>query len=141
MNDLLAHSKIPSWGQVNRPLWNLIHKYAHGRVLDAGCARGWYVQALHEQGLEAYGCDLFDWSEWQTVPRKAYMQSNLPYLPFNDQCFDTVICLNVLEHITPIESVLRELSRVCKNEGNLLLAVPNCDNPSDMGWSGLTYHH
>ncbi len=99
------------------------------------------MQALNELGYKTYGGDLFDWPEWHSHSPKPYSKINLLQLPYSDQIFDTVICINVLEHIVSIQAALAELSRVCKNNGNLFLAVPNCDGSLEMEWSGLTYSH
>jgi SAM-dependent methyltransferase len=140
-NNLIASSKRSSWGEANRQLLKLIRQYAYGKILDAGCARGMYVQALNELGYETYGGDLFDWPEWHAHSLKSYSKINLLQLPFRDQIFDTVICINVLEHIVSIQSALSELTRVCKNNGTLFLAVPNCAGTLEMDWAGLTYSH
>ena len=44
-------------------------------------------------------------------------------LPFSDQSFDTVLCLDVLEHLESIHSIFDELCRVAKN--NVVISLPN----------------
>lgn len=45
-------------------------------------------------------------------------------MPFRDACFDSVLCTEVLEHLTTPERCLREVGRVLKPGGRLLLTVP-----------------
>lgn len=46
-------------------------------------------------------------------------------LPFAKDSFEMVICLSVLEHIKDDQKVLKEISRVLKREGELILTVPS----------------
>lgn len=45
-------------------------------------------------------------------------------LPFEDEYFDTISILDVLEHVGDQKSVLDEIFRVLKNEGYLIVTVP-----------------
>ena len=45
-------------------------------------------------------------------------------LPFMEESFDAVICAELLEHVFKPELVLREIYRVLKIEGKLLVTVP-----------------
>ena len=42
-------------------------------------------------------------------------------LPFNDNEFDTIVSTFLLESTYDLDLVLREMKRVCKNNGKLLL--------------------
>lgn len=46
-------------------------------------------------------------------------------LPFKEECFDEVICLNVLEHVANPQSLLQEIARVLKPGGLLRLRTDN----------------
>lgn len=46
-------------------------------------------------------------------------------LPFQDRCFDAVISFETIEHVFQYKAFLRELSRVVKHNGVLLLTTPN----------------
>ena len=45
-------------------------------------------------------------------------------LPFNDNEFDTVLCLSVLEHLEDPAKALLEIRRVLKLEGKIIISVP-----------------
>lgn len=45
-------------------------------------------------------------------------------LPFRDSHFDAVVCFEVFEHVFNIDELLREIGRVLKPNGQLLISVP-----------------
>ena len=47
--------------------------------------------------------------------------------PFRERTFDAVLFLDVIEHLEPRLEVLREIRRVLKPDGRLLLSAPNRD--------------
>lgn len=74
------------------------------RVLDAGCAIGMLVEALRERGVDARGIDLSSYAI-QSVPEtlRPYVREGSIAEPF-DQRFDLVVCIEVLEHMHPVEA-------------------------------------
>lgn len=56
----------------------------------------------------------------------AYFNLEFERFPFPDNTFDTVVCCEVLEHMTvdPM-ALMSELNRVCKEGGTLVLTTPN----------------
>jgi SAM-dependent methyltransferase len=57
----------------------------------------------------------------QAVP---HVGADVMSLPFGDQTFDTVICLEVLEYVPSPEAALAEMSRVLRKGGGLILSAP-----------------
>jgi ubiquinone/menaquinone biosynthesis C-methylase UbiE len=47
------------------------------------------------------------------------------HLPFKDESFRGVLNINVLEHVSDVDAVLRECSRVLQKDGSLLAITPN----------------
>ena len=52
------------------------------------------------------------------------VQSDAVRLPFSESSFDAAFILDVLEHIDEDETVLREIRRVLRPGGSLLITVP-----------------
>ena len=46
-------------------------------------------------------------------------------IPFDDNCFDAVLCLDVLEHVDNTQDVFDELCRVTKPGGHVIISLPN----------------
>jgi SAM-dependent methyltransferase len=59
-----------------------------------------------------------------TADKQPDVQADAAALPFTDNCFDIVVCAELLEHVYAPENVLAEVFRVLKNGGLLLITVP-----------------
>lgn len=97
-----------------------------GRYLDYGCGPGHFVRRVASRCAEAWGCDL----NREILPADAERQhfvgvKNGELLPFPDAHFDTISILEVIEHVTDERAVLRELARILKPGGRLLLTTPH----------------
>lgn len=97
------------------------------RVLDAGCGTGTVLQALAEGG-QAVGIDFSPKAialcRQRGIHRTAV--ASVMQLPFSDGLFDAVISCDVLCHrdLTDLTAALREMARVLRPGGRLLLNLP-----------------
>jgi SAM-dependent methyltransferase len=95
------------------------------RVLDAGCGSGRTLQELARYGV-VEGIEL-NADAAKMAAERGYGEvklGRLEELPWDEATFDLIACLDVIEH-TPDDGVtLRELRRVCKPAGWLLVTVP-----------------
>ena len=91
-----------------------------GRLLDVGCGSKPY-QALF--AVDAYvGLDIDSEASRKRGIADHHYDGNT--FPFADASFDTVLCNQVLEHVFNPDEFLREIVRVLKPSGKLLLTVP-----------------
>ena len=95
------------------------------RVLDAGCGSGRTLQELVRYG-EVTGIELNE--EAAELARSRGLGEvrvgRLEELPWPDQSFDLITCLDVIEHTPDDRPALAELHRVCRPGGWLLVTVP-----------------
>jgi SAM-dependent methyltransferase len=100
------------------------------RILDLGCAEGPYAH-LFTDGNESYGFDgcskrlLLNENNALDKGYTALIVGNGLKLPFADASFDIVICTEVIEHVTETRQLIKEINRVLKKEGKLILSTPN----------------
>lgn len=99
-------------------------------VLDAGCGEGHLLERLHRLNPcnHYYGVDVTPVAlekAHQRCPTATLKHANLSATEFPSEFFDGVICTEVLEHIYEYEAVIRELRRVLKPGGRLILTFPN----------------
>jgi predicted SAM-dependent methyltransferase len=57
-------------------------------------------------------------------PKLGIRKVDILEIGFGENCFDLIVCIHVLEHIREDRQAIRELFRVLKPGGNVLLAVP-----------------
>ena len=95
----------------------------HLKVLDIGCGTGTNLATLRDYGT-VYGMDVslraLSYCHDRGIER--ICRGDAAHLPFQDNSFDVVIGVDVLEHIEDDGGALREIHRVCK-PGALLIAV------------------
>jgi len=95
------------------------------RILDAGCGTGGNLKRYARLG-EAEGVEPFAEAVQLCRERglESVTQAGLEELPYEDGRFDLIASTDVLEHIAAEQEALRELWRVAKPNGVLLLTVP-----------------
>jgi SAM-dependent methyltransferase len=95
------------------------------KILDAGCGSGRNMVELAAAG-DVYGVDISPYSVEQARSRglQHVEVGSLTELPVADDEFDLVTSLDVIEHIEDDLAVLRELLRVTRPGGALLVTVP-----------------
>jgi 2-polyprenyl-3-methyl-5-hydroxy-6-metoxy-1,4-benzoquinol methylase len=97
-----------------------------GRVLDVGTGAGDLPSRLAAVGYRAAACDCLPEAEWRHGGTVEYMQCDLAKgIPFADASFDHVVCLEVIEHLDDPPAFCRELRRVLRKGGRLLISTPN----------------
>jgi 2-polyprenyl-3-methyl-5-hydroxy-6-metoxy-1,4-benzoquinol methylase len=102
-----------------------------GVWLDAGCADGYYTVALADAGASrVIGLEVDErlLAKAQATEHPAsvsYRVGEAEQLPFDDQMFDGVLLNEVLEHVHDDARVLREVARVLRPGGRLVLFSPN----------------
>ena len=98
-------------------------------VLEVGCGNGDISYLCAKKGLKTMATDLalgnlnelkskFDTKEFDFETKVA----NVENLPFEDNSFDTSICLHTLEHVRNLNLAITELKRVTKKR--IIIIVP-----------------
>lgn len=102
------------------------------RVLDVGCGDGSITKTLKEKlGLsveQVHGCDI-------VAPALALAENQFTFslidgsiLPYESQSFDVVYALMSLHHIRDLTGMLREIKRVLRPNGVLIVREHDCVN-------------
>ncbi len=103
-----------------------------GRVLDWGCGHGQVSHLLRERHVDTVAFDYREGSAHEIVRLEhfpeieAHASGDPVLLPFADDEFDTVLSCGVLEHVARPAESLREIHRVLRPGGQLLIyKLPN----------------
>lgn len=98
-----------------------------GKILDIGCGRGWMLSILKDWGWEACGTELSLESS-SFAREKLHLNvatKKVSDCAFPADHFDVVTLWHVLEHLHDPLSTMKEINRVLKNNGALIVEVPN----------------
>ncbi len=125
--EVLEYRKLQS-AKMERCL-GLFDEYKCGKVLDIGCFDGFFTGLVGEKtGAELYGVELSETAAAKARKRGIKVEvANIDgtRLPFKSEFFDAVFCSEVIEHIFETENLLKEIKRVLKPDGYLVMTVPN----------------
>lgn len=112
--------------------WRLVHKLLdgvpRGRVLDDGCSIGAWAPFLAQEGFkERYGIDISK-ERLEKAKSRGYVtqMASTTKLPFKDNYFDAVLCIDVLVHMLQRkdrQAAMREAARVLRPGGTFILSV------------------
>ena len=99
------------------------------RILDFGCAKGYYVKVLQHMGYDSTGIDISEYALSQSPPDirgRLFLLQEHPLELFESKHFALTIAKDVLEHIPvfALEYVVEQLKRI---SAKLLVVVPVCD--------------
>lgn len=100
------------------------------QVLDIGCGGGFLTLAMMKVGFRCTGLDVSEdvlASGRARDPQKLakWVVGNALKLPFEDQSFDAVCIMDVLEHVNDPKKAVQEALRVLKPEGRFLFHTFN----------------
>ena len=103
-------------------------------ILDAGCGDGLQLDK-YIKSYTAFGVDISLTRLKRAkdrVSRNVVFSGDLFKLPIKDNKFDVVILGEVIEHLEEPRVVLREIHRILKSTGYILLDTPSQSNIIDM---------
>ncbi|MEH6937890.1 class I SAM-dependent methyltransferase [Bacillus sp. JJ664] len=98
------------------------------QILDAGCAAGWYTDALLKRGATVTAIDISQ-SMVEAAKRRVGNNANIlchdleDTLPFQNETFHIIISSLTLHYIKDWNSVFKEFKRVLKPNGILLFSI------------------
>ena len=100
------------------------------RILDVGCGTGEYVRRANELGFTASGLEPADAMRAVASnknPGVSIVSGVATELPYPDESFDLVICIEVLRYLDLSDNrqALRELRRVLRPGGTMFLTMVN----------------
>ena len=92
------------------------------KILDIPAGNGLLAARLRESGHNVICADI-------NSEKEDYILADMSEtLPFDDKEFDTVICLEGIEHVLEPAKLIAELCRICKNKGRIIISLPNIQN-------------
>lgn len=129
-----------------------LHRYAIAtdfvcgkNALDIACGEGYGTALLGQYANNIVGIDISE-STINKAQAK-YIQKGVEFItgdickiPFPQETFDVITCFETIEHIDNQEEALKEIKRVMKNDGLLLISTPNKRMYSDKSGYRNPFH-
>ncbi len=144
-----SYERTEEWlGLFRRFADRIIGDIAPESVLDAGCAMGFLVEALHDRGVDVQGVDISSYAiarAHDSVQDRCRVGSILE--PFNRR-FDLIVTIEVLEHLKPEDAEIA-VANFCAHADDILFSSTPFDykeashfnvRPPEY-WAGLFARH
>lgn len=109
-----------------------LDRESHHRILEIGCGPGRYAAMLGRLGFDVTAADLFSFPTWdllQALPNVRMMSGvDASELPYADASFDAITCMGALLYFERPADALKEMSRVLRPGGRLIVRTVNSRN-------------
>lgn len=142
------HSAVATRLSENGPLasWHqnaleLSLDLTRGEVLEVGCGFGDFARTLARSHTRVTATDFSEIALAEarrrtgpSCPNVVLQHADVENLSFVSECFDIVFCCEVLEHVPDPKRALREMRRVLKTGGALVLTTESYCNAIILGW-------
>jgi len=143
-------SKTEERGEISSGYWMNISRtkvlnlceFLDGKLLEVGCGEGLFLNKLAQKNkkLAIFGIDICreiilkarDRFQVNKTKNINLTQADSCNIPFRDNFFETVVCVNTLYNL-PTDKIfyisLKEIIRVCKRGGRIIFDIRNKQNP------------
>lgn len=102
-----------------------------GKLLDVGCAMGYFVEMATEAGFDAYGVDASAYAIAEAknhIPESKLQAATISDLDFPEKSFDVITMFDVFEHLNDPKNDLKKLRSLLKDDGILVIATGDANS-------------
>ncbi len=127
-----------------RRVSELLGHFDSGRILDVGCGPAVICSTFRGKAIDYYGVDVSEdmirncLKSFGDDPRFHFSVGTMQDLEFASESFDIVLSLGALENVLDGDAALRELARVLKQDGILIVTMLNDWSPHNL-WKTYVY--
>jgi SAM-dependent methyltransferase len=122
LNDWSVRSKDPHYIHyyfLISDVKEALETYARGNFLDLGCGNKPYETIYNSLTKRQTGCDAI-----QSDKNRVEVICLATDLKFESNSFDSILCTQVMEHVYDHNTMMKEIFRVLKPGGHIVLTVP-----------------
>lgn len=106
----------------------LLNAIKFKNCLDVGCASGFMVSEIAKLNPKAkyFGIDIYEKvikHARKTYPNIKFEVASASKIPFADNSFDLILFYETIEHVEDPQICLKEIKRVLKEQGHLILTM------------------
>lgn len=126
-------SDIPSDNPIfqrTKKAYEIVAENSLGSVLEIGCGEGYGIPILMQSASSYLGVDKNRYLIRKLSSLKhnavSFHHQHVPPLSFlESNSVDTVVCFQVIEHVSEAEELVKEIRRVLVSGGKLYMSTPN----------------
>lgn len=131
--DIFAYEALRAFAlthNYNKWIYEIFQPYIGGRVLEVGCGTGNLTQYFFKSCKQMIGIDTSDFFlkhlqiDYPELELHNFDIADNKVLSLSDKNIDTVVSVNVLEHVKDDEKALDNIYKLLMPGGHLLLFVP-----------------
>ncbi|MCK5096929.1 MAG: class I SAM-dependent methyltransferase, partial [Desulfobacteraceae bacterium] len=127
-----SHIKVPFFLKLIAPIISLFYYKSsipfvpNSRGLDIGCSNGQYISSMNTLGWQFEGVEFNSVAVdlCHKIGLKVF-HGELKAAKFEDNSFDIISARHLIEHIPDPDDLLKEISRILKPKGRLIIITPN----------------
>ena len=108
---------------------NIIEKYKkRGKILDVGCATGFFLELAKSRGWDVYGTDVSKFAS-EYAKKKSGLRNifygDLKKVKFKDDMFDVITIFDVIEHLPDPKNTLKRIYNLLRKNGLIVITTPD----------------
>lgn len=111
-----------------KALIKLLRNEKPGKALEIGCDKGvisYYLRKIFPFSWMSCDPDIENINSTLELVKKNALQMHGERIPFENNAFDLVLCIDLIEHLEDDDALLKEINRVLRDEGKLFISVPH----------------
>ncbi|HLD24513.1 MAG TPA: class I SAM-dependent methyltransferase [Patescibacteria group bacterium] len=100
--------------------------HTHRKLLDVGCAFGYFVELALSQGYDAYGLDPSSFAVGKAkelVGKSRIIEGTIEHTTYPKASFDVITLFDVFEHLQDPLADMKKLATVLKSDGVIIIAT------------------
>lgn len=108
-------------------LLNSIERHKEkGKMLDVGCAVGFFLEEANMRGWEVYGTELSEYAVKKAQERGLRVFSgDILAAGFENNFFDVITCFGTIEHLPDPAAAVKKISQILKGDGLFVISTPD----------------
>lgn len=115
----------------HKSVLDFVNKKTNLRILDVGCGDGLFAKHISDKNYKV-GVDSIPKSEnTERNFNKFYqydLNQGLPEHLLNEEKFDYILFLDILEHLLDYEKILNDSKKLLSEDGKIIISLPNIAN-------------
>ncbi len=112
-------------------LGRILQKKKSGKLLDVGCAYGYFVELALQAGFDAYGFDPSTYAVSQArklVGKNRIQEGAISEVRYKENSYDVITLFDVFEHLQDPVADLKKLRKLLKPDGIIVIATGNAQS-------------